>query len=1125
MKKWFKIIGLALAGIITLVLAAISVALWILTPQRLTPIVEDAARKNLNADVNIGRVELSFWSTFPRLEIDIDSLEIVSHSLSEAAESMPSWRDSLLSVNSFHGALSLPKLITGTIAVDHVAINRPAINLVTAADGSTNFNITKASDSESASSSSIPSFSLGRFVITGDMPVRYISVPDSTFLGVTLTTASVEGEKNPVYTLDVKGDTRARIGDISINNLRLGLGGDVTWNPERPAEIELDKLRAAIGDVTVDVSTKSDFTRAPYISTLSINLLPVSIDSIMAVIPEGVIPAGITVGGDAMISADIVLTEPYTLGVDMMPSLKADLKIAEGTARFEEMRLKKLSMKASAVIDGHDPDRSTLNVGELFAVGEGVGFRLSAKVINPISDPFITGTFKGGIVSRWLSRRLLNALPCRLSGDLKAECDFAFRRSYLTPAEFHRVRFNGQATINGLRLDMRDASANLFLNTAKLKLGSDSRISIGSHTVDSLLTASLEIDSIAFFTPGLDLQGRDWKMGIGMLNVATTADTTIINPIGGKITAGMLSLDNEADSARIRLRDATVSGSLTRFRGNSNKPRLSAKITSRRAVYSQNFLRAFISDIDAAVTVYPAPPRINRRTRERMDSIAAVNPGLSPDSIYARAMAMSRRRPVNHIDSISDSANSFNLDGSTVALLKKWGTKGHIKASRVGVFTPLFPIRNIISGLDMKFSSDSVIISETHYTVGRSRLTVEGSIANISRSLTSRRGSPIILDFNIKGDTLDVNRIATAMFAGIAYQKTSSRQGLSIAEESEAEMQRVLDRAAENDSASPVIIPMNIDAGLKLSIANVLYSDLILNDVAGMARVSGGALNLHDIKARTDMGAIDLNALYSAPDETDMRFAFGLLLKDFRIDRFLKLMPSIDSVMPLLNGVSGIINADIAATSQLEPDMNINIPTLSAAVKITGDSLVLLDSETFRKVSKWLLFKNKKRNMIDHMEVEMVVDSQRVELFPFIFDMDRYRLGIMGTNDLALNFKYHVAVLKSPIPFKFGINISGNPDKMKIRLGGAKLSEKKLASSTMISDTTRINLVRQIESAFIRGVRSSSRPGLRFKPAASAELKSLENETGDTISRADSLIFIREGLIDAPLPPDTLKHE
>lgn len=1125
MKKFLKILGFSVAGVVLLLIAAISVVVWILTPAKLTPLVEDAARKSLNADVNIGRIELTFWSTFPRLVVDVDSLEIISHSLSTAADTLPAWRDSLVSVQAFHGALILPKLIAGTIAVDRVEIIRPEINLVTAADGSTNSDIVKPSDSDSGSSSGIPSFSLGRFAISGDMPVRYLSVPDSTYIAATLSAASVHGEKNPVYTLNVKGDTRAEIGKISISDIRLGLGGNISWDPERPTAIKLDRMRAALADVTVDVTTSADFSDSTVINSLNINLLPVAIHSLVAIVPEGIIPESTEIGGEAMVSADVSLTEPYTVGTDLIPSLTAALTVEEGTARFEEMYLKKLSLKAKAVIDGRDPDMSQLDITELFAVGEGVGFRLSAKVSRPLSDPRVRGTFKGGIVARWLSKRLLNALPCKISGDLKAECDFAFRRSYLTPTEFHRVKFNGQASLADFHLDMRDASASLFIDKASLNLGSDSRISVGAHTVDSLLTASLRIDSVAFFTPGLDVQGRDWNVGLGMLNVASTADTTVINPIGGRITAGMLSLDNEADSARIRLRDATVSGSLTRFRGSATKPRLSAKITSRRAIYSQNMLRAFISDIDAAVTVYPAPPRLTRRTRQRMDSIAALYPSLPPDSIYARAMAMSRRRHTAGIDSL-DTANSFNLDGSTVAMLKKWGTKGHVKASRIGVFTPLFPIRNVISDLDLKFSSDSLTISNTRYTVGRSRLTVDGSIANISRSLTSRRGSPIVLDFDIKGDTLDINRIATAMFAGVAYRKTAEREGLSsVAEDSEAEMQRVLDKAAENDSAAPIVIPMNIDAALKLNISNVLYSDLTLNHCTGNARLSGGALNLSNVRARTDMGSIDLNALYSAPDETDLRFAFGMLLKDFHIDRFLKLMPSIDSVMPLLNGVSGIINADIAATSELEPDMNINIPTLSAAVKISGDSLVLLDSETFRKVSKWLLFKDKKRNMIDHMEVEMIVDSQRVELFPFIFDMDRYRLGVMGTNDLALNFNYHVAVLKSPIPFKFGINISGNPDKMKIRLGGAKLNEKKLASTTMISDTTRINLVRQIESAFIRGVRNSSRPGLHLNASAPATMQTLGSDASDTISRADSLLFIREGLIESPLPPDSLKHE
>lgn len=86
--------------------------------------------------------------------------------------------------------------------------------------------------------------------------------------------------------------------------------------------------------------------------------------------------------------------------------------------------------------------------------------------------------------------------------------------------------------------------------------------------------------------------------------------------------------------------------------------------------------------------------------------------------------------------------------------------------------------------------------------------------------------------------------------------------------------------------------------------------------------------------------------------------------------------------MPLLSDISGIIQADIAATTAIDSQMNLDIPSLKAAVKISGDSLVLVNPETFKKIGKWLLFKHKERNVIDHMNVEMIVNNSQLELFP-----------------------------------------------------------------------------------------------------------------------------------------------
>ena len=289
----------------------------------------------------------------------------------------------------------------------------------------------------------------------------------------------------------------------------------------------------------------------------------------------------------------------------------------------------------------------------------------------------------------------------------------------------------------------------------------------------------------------------------------------------------------------------------------------------------------------------------------------------------------------------------------------------------------------------------------------------------------------------------------------------------------------------------------------------------------GVLNSYDGALNLSELTAHTDVGSIGLNALYSAPNRSEATFAFGLRINEFHIAEFLDLIPAIDSLMPLLNGIDGVINADLAATTALDRGMNLDIPSLKAAVKISGDSLVVIDDETFRTIGKWLMFKNKNRNMIDSMTVEMIVDNSQLRMFPFMFNFDRYRLGVMGSNDMAMNFNYHVAVLRSPLPFKFGINITGNPDDMKIRVGKAKFNEKDMGRTVSIADTTRVNLVNEIRNVFRRGVNKAAMKRLDFG-SVDRNLIDVSAEAGDTISHADSLYFIRQGVLPPPPANDSV---
>jgi hypothetical protein len=554
---------------------------------------------------------------------------------------------------------------------------------------------------------------------------------------------------------------------------------------------------------------------------------------------------------------------------------------------------------------------------------------------------------------------------------------------------------------------------------------------------------------------------------------------------------------------------------LQRFNDNAKVPQLSLAMDANRISYGDPLNRLNLSGGKIDLTAHIRPRRqMSPRIKARFDSIAQANPDLSADSVYR--LMMPRRRKVSTVQS-NDEILDFALDNTAKDLLRRWNVTGSISAKRGRVFTPYFPLRNSLSDVNVALTTDSVIFRNIKYKVGRSDFRIKGRIDNIRRALTSRTGrTPLELNLYVSSDTIDVNQLAEAAFAGAAFAEKAQSGNIVIANtENEDSLQAAMDQLTDTSTMAAILIPKNITASFNMRARNIIYADMLMTKFRGSVLMRNGAINMHKLSAATDMGSVDLSALYNAPDKQNMNFGFGLQIKDLQLDRVLHMLPAVDSIMPIMKNFDGIINADIAATSDIDSTMNFVLPSLNAAVKLYGDSLVLLDADTFKMLSKWLLFKNKKDNVINNVGVEILVENSMLELFPFMFDIDRYRLGVMGHNDMAFNFDYHVSVLKSPLPFKFGLNASGNPDDMKIRVGKAKFKENMATKNTAIVDTTRINLLNQIENVFRRGIKLGKMKIDRRGQSAMIN----DDVNADTISHADSLLLIQQGLLPQTAVP------
>jgi hypothetical protein len=55
--------------------------------------------------------------------------------------------------------------------------------------------------------------------------------------------------------------------------------------------------------------------------------------------------------------------------------------------------------------------------------------------------------------------------------------------------------------------------------------------------------------------------------------------------------------------------------------------------------------------------------------------------------------------------------------------------------------------------------------------------------------------------------------------------------------------------------------------------------------------------------------------------------------------------------------------------------------------------------------------------------------------------MDKHKGVVAGSHNMDMSFDYHISVVDSPLPLKFGIHISGTLDDLKYRLAKCRYAE------------------------------------------------------------------------------------
>ena len=401
-------------------------------------------------------------------------------------------------------------------------------------------------------------------------------------------------------------------------------------------------------------------------------------------------------------------------------------------------------------------------------------------------------------------------------------------------------------------------------------------------------------------------------------------------------------------------------------------------------------------------------------------------------------------------------------DISSTRVGKKWPLDGRVSFGTMYAFTPAFPLELEIPKTEIVLEPGLIELDHAKLKIGKSDLTATGRVYDIGDAFLEDKIFKGELE--ISSELIDVNEMIFAMNEGAAHRQ-ANRAGTAPPEE-DADSGEPLETSEPSEPVEPAptgeprsfVVPDNLDLRFQSRFKEVHFRTFKMKEVMGLITIKDQVINLSALQMDAMAAKLATSMTYEARERGKASLDFDFKLYEIDLGNLTELFPVIDSLLPMSESFEGKVNFRMKGRGELDQSMGMVGPSLDAIARIEGDDLVVLDGETFQKIAKMLFFKNKERNTIDKLEFAMVFQDAIIEVFPSVVTVDRYKVAIGGQHKLDMTYDYHFSILKSPMPFKAGIDVTGTDDDLKFKITKAKYKhmfstkerQRKKADSTLI---------------------------------------------------------------------------
>ena len=1063
-KKIILTIVLVLLGIVFLLpIIAFGVLRWaVLAPEKLTPLVTQEANAYLNdARLECDEVELTYFETYPYFGVKLINGRIINETDSLPCDTLVSFKRTIVAIN--------PTYIFNSkrIAVELFFIDTPRFYGYIAPDGKANWDIVQSTDTttqDTTQQQPLPPIDLkkvriksGRLVYDDRQQDLYTEV-NGFYLNL----------KGSFANQDSENGVRLETGSSSIlfdspaytlsNHLRMDFKSELSWT-YMMREITLKDAELRVNDLPFKASGSIKRREAgqPSLVDLGFNLNILDLNEILHFIPEQYLK-----NRDKMAATGSILLEGKIqgeVGDSVVPSLDLCCKIDNGSYHVEGVQqgIDSLRMDVDLAFNGPCPDSSFVKVEELVVKGRNISLDVKGSAYNLFDNPAIRSKIKGNVNLTQLAKDFLNPDTIILEGEMSADLTTAFTVNDLLDSNMSKVEADGALNIERFKATSPVFGLDAYIAGLSLKAGSAKKESRYMQT-DELLASNLQIDTLNIqYKENINSRISHLELRV---NTARNIDTTAVIPVTTWMTIGQLR-SKLPDSTWLVLKNTTLDGGIKASANNKRIPKAGFRLRMDTLKYFMVAARtgAVLSNSQFTLEALPYRDAVKQRLEQ------------SARNRRRAAIRQASARGQRDTTAVADTS-------ATSRLLRRWEARGKINFDKLRLFSRYFPIPMYMEGTNVEYNTNRITLKDARLHLGKSDLRLNGQLSQLRAA--ALRGGTLKGKLTVQSDLIDCNQLLLAMNRGARFAEADEKAPASFNTDSITALEYqnmeigAQDTLRTDTTTQLMIIPKFLDLSLRTDAKRIQFKDLELENVVGEVVVRDQVLNLSELRMNSNIGDGSLTMVYSTPDEAHASMGLELGLNKILVNKLIDLFPSMDTLVPMLRSFEGVVDCQITATCQTDSTMSVLLPTLNASCFMRGKDMVLLDGETFAEISKTLMFKNKKRNLIDSIAVDLAIKDSKIEVFPFLVEMDRYKVAVGGTHNMDMTFDYHLSVLKSPVPFKLGIDITGNLDDFKFKIVRCKYKDFLQPAKQAELDSTRRNVRELIRDEIRRQIREAA---------------------------------------------------